>query len=463
MTIQEELLNKNFPNNWRIVIKSKTNKELKFKRNFKRLCSICGREFIAGGNSSWCGCCSLEFKCNHCKKWIPFSVQKLYKLNLNSEYGCIEYCHYLGAKLKMSAGKCCSCGKDVSKRDQFCFGYECGCHNKIYTEHNQSKIMKEISKENGLKYGINNLINYNKSEKGRLKSKEIIEEVNKLGLNSFIGSKEQQEHLKKLNTNIIKFCKKCNKETPHNGYNKCLICFPKIVCTNFITKDNVRYYKVIEAETFAKKILSSELDINQYPGINIRFSRVCYGTEDILTSEKLIKNNNFETKHDVLYFYDRCVNDYIPWEDYKKKFIIYSNEYIDIDKILSLLPGFKIYPTFRSQNSDSWTNGSKSAFEQSLVDDDILWFVYIKFYLDAQNNSKPLVCGKSGSLLVNSNGSDLSFSTDINDGPARRFLAENSGKYLWDKTKVAILPCKSEQEAYKLENKYTELLNLFGS
>ena len=68
--------------------------------------------------------------------------------------------------------------------------------------------------------------------------------------------------------------------------------------------------------------------------------------------------------------------------------------------------------------------------------------------------------GKSGSKLVNANGSDVSFSTDIDDGPARRFLAEN--KLKWDKTKIAILKCNNENEAYEKEKHYLNKLNLFG-
>ena len=218
---------------------------------------------------------------------------------------------------------------------------------------------------------------------------------------------------------------------------------------NFITKNNVRYYKGIEVETFANKILSGELDINNYPNVNIRYGKVCYGAEDIITSEKLIKNNsNFEEKDNVLYFYDRNVQDYIPWEDYKKKFVNISNNMELNNNFNDLLQGFKFYPTFRSQDSSNWENGSKSAFEQSLIETNIHWFVYIKFYIDYRTkNIKPLVVGKSGNF--NSSGSDLSFSTDINDGPARRFLAESNNNLSWDKTKIAILPCNNESEAFE--------------
>lgn len=180
---------------------------------------------------------------------------------------------------------------------------------------------------------------------------------------------------------------------------------------------------------------------------------------------------NFITKIMFLYFYDRNIQDYIPWEDYKKRFIIQSNEYTDINKILSLLPGFKLYPTFRIQDSDFWSDGNKSAFEQSLVGDNIMWFTYIKFYIDrndVKNEAKDiiiklLVVGKSGSLLVNNSGSDLFFSTDVNDGPARRFLAESNNKSSWDKTRVAILPCENESEAFEKENYYLQKLNIFSN
>ena len=117
MSLKEELP-KDSPNQWRIVEQEIMPKI--YKRNFKRICKICGRNFNAAGNSSWCGFCSLEFKCNHCNKWVLYNIAKLYTLNFNVEYGCNEYCHFLGAKKKMSKGICSRCGQTVEKRDQFC-------------------------------------------------------------------------------------------------------------------------------------------------------------------------------------------------------------------------------------------------------------------------------------------------------------------------------------------------------
>ena len=142
---------------------------------------------------------------------------------------------------------------------------------------------------------------------------------------------------------------------------------------------------------------------------------------------------------------------YVCWSCYKQNFDNFQN---------IILKDFILVPTFRSQESEDWSN-SRQAFEQYLIDNNIVWFIYIKFYINKNKVIKPLVCGKSGSLLVNSSGSDISFSTDINDGPARRFLIENN--YQWDKTKIAILKCNFEQEAYEKEKYYKNKFNLFGS
>lgn len=170
--------------------------------------------------------------------------------------------------------------------------------------------------------------------------------------------------------------------------------------------------------------------------------------------------NCFKEIDGILYYFDSNEdnqNNYIPWEDYKQKFLKISQERNNfIDEIKNQYPLFKIIPTFRSQDSVDWS-GARTAFEQSLIDEKINWFVYIKF--DELN--RPLVVGKSGSLNVNCNGSDVSFSADVNDGPARKFLFEEGIN--WNKTKILILPIQNEKEAYKIEKEIQENYNLFGS
>ena len=172
----------------------------------------------------------------------------------------------------------------------------------------------------------------------------------------------------------------------------------------------------------------------------------------------LLKDNPKCKKHlncNFVYFNNKT-DKYECWECYKENFHIENINF-------NLPKGFKLYPTFRTQDSINW-NGAKAAFEQNLVDNNINWFVYIKFYIDQQGYIKPLVVGKSGSLNVNSNGSDVSFSMNINDGPARRFLKENADKgFEWCKTKIAICKAKSELEAYTIEKDIALKYNLFES
>lgn len=57
---------------------------------------------------------------------------------------------------------------------------------------------------------------------------------------------------------------------------------------------------------------------------------------------------------------------------------------------------------------DRWGIGCKYKFQQSLEDENLYYFVYIKFYLD--NGKKyALVAGKSSSNKVNQTGCDLGF------------------------------------------------------
>ena len=442
-----EFIKNHYPNNkyiigpnWIILQPNEQEQKIESKKQIyhstERKCLLCKTNFDYGQTRKIiCNCCKIFSVCLSCDKIFEINFnnysgtkRKLLIDNILNNKSIEISCGYSCSNLnRKKFGKCPYCGKE----NVDIYNGRCSfCANK---ELNSSIICKIHGFQNSSFAGkcilcINNKKDYKKESE--LRKKTILQMIENHEIERWPG-----------------------------------ICLP-----NFITKDNVRYYKGIEVNEFSKKILSGELNINNYSGINIRFNRVCYGSEDIITSQKLLKVSKFEIKDNVRYFYDRSIQDYIPWEDYKKKFIIQSNDYMSINKILISLPGFKLYPTFRKQDSDFWSDGSKSAFEQSLVDDNIMWFTYIKFYI-SHNNSKieeiasirPLVVGKSGSLLVNSSGSDLSFSTDINDGPARRFLAESNNNSSWDKTKIAILPCKNELEAFEKESYYLQKLNIFSS
>ena len=189
---------------------------------------------------------------------------------------------------------------------------------------------------------------------------------------------------------------------------------------------------------------------------------------------------SFEEINGILYYYYKTTKQYVPWNDYKAKFnrkrltkdvesFIDSLKSLDIFQPKNMGPVgtydldeiIQLYPTFRTQDSENW-EGVRSAFEQNLVENNIGWFVYIKFYIDQSGNIKPLVVGKSGSLNVNTNGSDVTFSTDIDHGPSRRFLIETEGAE-WDKTQILIIKAKSEKQALFYERKIANVYGLFES
>lgn len=169
---------------------------------------------------------------------------------------------------------------------------------------------------------------------------------------------------------------------------------------------------------------------------------------------QIFKRNNYCKKHPLekRSYRNQC------WSCYKEKFKFAEFPIIK-NKLKLFLHDFKVYPTFRT-STEKWA-GDKPAFEQFLVDNCVKWFVYIKFYYIKPNKIKPLVIGKSGSLLVNASGSDLNFSTKMEDGPARIFL--NYNNYNWCYQIVAIRKCKNEKEAYKIEQKFADKFNLYQS
>ena len=331
--------------------------------------------------------------------------------------------------------------------------------NSYLVERNKTQKMRESSRKIGLITGPINMKNNHKKYDIKKSCEECADlnckNRNNLKLNQFIigigcltkfnNSESMKEAITKRNVENWKNPEYAKKIASNLGE----FCIP-----NFITKNNVRYYKDKELNQLCKDLLFKKEDISNYSGFNIRFGEVYYNSENVLTGKiNKFNNSSFYEKDKELYYYDREIKDYVFWNDYKAKFLIFSKDIV-------LPVEFVIIPTFRTQDSENW-EGAKQAFEQSLIDLNISWFVYIKFYINESNKSIPLVCGKSGSLLVNNSGNDLSFSTDINDGPARRFLIENN--YQWDKARIAILKCDSEKEAYEKENYYAYKLNLFNS
>ena len=112
--------------------------------------------------------------------------------------------------------------------------------------------------------------------------------------------------------------------------------------------------------------------------------------------------------------------------------------------------------TGRNQNSDSWKG--KEAFDQFLVNQGVGWFVYIKF--DELGN--PLVVGKTGTKMVSNSINDIVFDYwNRNNGPARQYLRDKGLD--WNRTKVLVVPCNTEQEALDKEKEIHDKYNIFYS
>jgi hypothetical protein len=99
-------------------------------------------------------------------------------------------------------------------------------------------------------------------------------------------------------------------------------------------------------------------------------------------------------------------------------------------------------------------------FQQRLVELGIKYCAYAKFGTNGKNLI-PLVSGKSGSLLVNDSGHDLSFSTEREDGPARCYIMDHNLK--WYQKAIIVVPALDEQNALDIEENLHNFGFPFGS
>ena len=114
---------------------------------------------------------------------------------------------------------------------------------------------------------------------------------------------------------------------------------------------------------------------------------------------------------------------------------------------------YKIYNTFLGQEAVRWRRGDKSKFQQSLVDESLKFFAYIKFYVDGERKYA-LVAGKSGSNTVNSSGCDLGFSLDSQKDLAKKWLSDNNKQ--WCQTEFLVISTNAEEK----EKSNTEALEI---
>lgn len=393
-------------NNLELTCSHKCADELKGKPGFCKNCGIWNekRNSATGYGLSECNCGRENIennqkpgKCSKCGKFN--NKRSISALGLDGFHDFDDRGCECGIKQRKDAQ---SKGIKINLQPGICTNPNCDCYNK---ERDQNGRGKDIGYGDGEWIANHDIIDKNTN-------KIIVYKGQKCGCNC--SQKWYTEHnnednmiehsksnLNKLNECYIKFCDNCGEETVHNGFGNCLICNP-----------NTRSIK------------------------------------------RLIKKDN------VLLYWDSTIGKYVNWEIYIKNFKL---ENINIDflkEVRNIYDNAEIIKTFRKQNSNSWLN-AKIPFEQSLLDKNIKYFTYIKFYLNENNISLPLVAGSSASKSVNITGSDVNFSTDINDGPSRRFLKENN--YKWDKTKILIIPFDNKNDSLLSEQLLKDKFNLFGS
>lgn len=120
---------------------------------------------------------------------------------------------------------------------------------------------------------------------------------------------------------------------------------------------------------------------------------------------------------------------------------------------------YKQYDTCLEQHETRWKYGHRFKYEEKLRLDGIIHFAFIKFYIAKNGDKIVLVAGKSASKNVFGK-SDLNFSLNPNNGPARQFL--EAEKMKWCKTE-AMDNKENRKGAFKIERDLKSMFNILGS
>ena len=257
--------------------------------------------------------------------------------------------------------------------------------------------------------------------------------------------------------NETKYCKLCNAITYHQG-NVCMECNAKskgfkskldkqiILQNNHAISLGFKNWGDFCKSYGAGFHLSFCIKCNKQTLHNGNRCFVCNPWEGGILPNFIEDNNCSLHSSQILKYKGEC------WDCYKEKF-----------KSFIILPKeFKKYNAFwqNTYRLNKFSRKGQLAMEQELIDKNIEWFVYIKFY-EVNNDIKPLVVGKTGSKLVNKSGTDIIFSTNVDEGPSKIFLKECN--YNWHINKILIISVKNEILAYELEKQITKEYNLFSS
>ena len=369
---------------------------------------------------------SLDAICNECGNAISYEIRQR---NIKEPpYYCRscaqKHKHFSkeslkniseGAKKRSGNGKCTKCGKFVEKRNASgmcsdCFGY-----------------IKDIAANQKLSGNctVCNKFNNKRDQNGRGKdncscSKNFYQNHNssELMVNVIINRNKDQ--------NLSITCKK-------HGFQKFSFAGKCILCINE-SKDYESQSK-LRTETILEAIESGDLE--RWPGGVIP---------------------NFIVKDDIEYYLDKATGKYVEWKIFKDEFKLSNISNEIIFKIKNLYGG-EYYPTFIDK--ESHINCGHAGFDRYILEKNVNYFVYIKFYKNINNKIIPLVIGQSASYNINSNGSDLSFSNKIEHGPSRKFLMDERLEYYYKE--IFIIKTESREDSLNIEKSIASIYNLFES
>ena len=175
---------------------------------------------------------------------------------------------------------------------------------------------------------------------------------------------------------------------------------------NFQTRDGVKFYKNEPVEVVISKLESGEYNTTENcPGWNKRFGEWYYGTVNVLTGEATTLNgSNFEVKDDIVYYLNKTSGEYEPWNEKVES---------ELNRIKNIDPseeerdfiedeGFERFPIIN--NTDDPDMWNREQTDKALCEAGYGWIVYIKLFL-----GHPFIGGKTGTRAVSNSPIDFDF------------------------------------------------------
>ena len=444
-------------------------------------CQRCGEKFPSRSNRrKYCDNCLTVPVCKECGR--EFYTRKLVLIENKYDYFCSRLCsNKYNARIRSAEGECIICGKHVEHRDCIGQGIECGCskeHVHAVFESNQTPgkcviCGKEVDRRdrvgrcdrcNRLWYKMHNT------------DPKFIDKMKNNG-NDNLRLNRRSGNAKFKFTNVTHATDENIKEWKDSIPQEYKDFSRKL--TERIEFSH-KQWQSIRDETKAKlQLLEEQRKELEQIETNLKEKMAKCGTLRCDGSWFVPKGFNSPNQYFAmidggLWFHPHFTRDIYKWNEFSKRYYNYlCDNAKDIqDSILKDFPDARfIY--FNDINN----------LEQQLIDLDIRYFTYIKYAKsnDDTNRNKledrdidgaiPLVVGKSGSPLVNTCGTDISFSYDTGHGPARKLINDLNLKwkddcilvFSYNKYKNDDEDILNEVYAYNSEYKAVHLYKLLNS